>query len=169
MAGGPAPWGGGPSPLAAPPRPRANAAAAATAGILALITAGMLVWFALYNVDIAGQPDVGWSSLEVQNVLGGVIGAVLLVVAAGFTFARKIPGAWTLCVVCVLFTVVDFVSPLLRGADFDAHVKFLFGFARSNGVAIGLSIIFGVLTAIMAAVAGSTKSYGPTTATPYRP
>ncbi|MFI7672244.1 hypothetical protein [Actinophytocola sp. NPDC049390] len=63
-------------------------------GILALVTTGMLVWFALHNVvDAAGpgpQPGV-----VTQNVVGGLTGAGLLLAAAGFTFARKVSGAWT--------------------------------------------------------------------------
>ncbi|MFI9560961.1 hypothetical protein [Nonomuraea endophytica] len=169
MAGGPAPWGGGPSPLAVPPRPRANAAAAVIAGILALITAGMLVWFAL-NDALYGIRHDDWSSLVLQNVIAGVIGAGLLLVAAGFTFARRIPGAWTLCALCGLFVVANLVlAPLLNGTPFGAQFKFLFGFDKVNGTAAGLATIFSALTAIMAAIAGSVKSYGPATAAPPRP
>lgn len=169
MAGGPAPWGGGPSPLAAPPRPRLNAAAAVIAGILALITVGMIVWFALNDALYAIRHD-DWSSLVLQNVLGGVIGAGSLLVAAGFTFARRIPGAWTLCALCVLFVVANLVlAPLLHGTPFGAQFKFLFGFDKINGIAAGLATIFCALTAIMAAIAGSVKSYGLATATPPRP
>lgn len=170
MAYGPAPWGGGPSPLAAPPRPRANAAAAMIAGILALLTAAMFVWFALFNVVNASGPTGRWSSVVSVNVLGGVIGAGVLVVAAGFTFARRISGAWTLCALCALYAVAPFVvAPLLWGTPFDDQLKFLFGFDESDSVAIALAIIFSVPTAIIAAIAGSVKSYGPTTATPPRP
>lgn len=169
MVGGPAPWGGWPSPLAAPPRPRANAAAAVIAGILALLIAGMLVWFALYNVGYATGGTGRWSSLVLQNVLGGVVGAGLLLVAAGFTFARRISGAWTLCALCVLYVVAPLVvAPLLHGTPFGAQLKWIFGFDRSDGVAIALAVIFGVLTAIIAAIAGSVKSYGPSTTMPPR-
>jgi hypothetical protein len=170
MAGGPAPWGGAPSPLAAPPRPRANIAAAVIAGILALLTAGMFVLFALYNVVYPNGPTGRWSSLRLENVFGGVIAAGLLLVAAGFTVARRISGAWTLCGLCLLYVVVTiFVSPLLNGTAFSAQLNFVFGFHKINGIALALAIIFGVLTAIMAAIAGSMKSYGPTTVTPPRP
>lgn len=170
MAGGPAPWGGGPIPLAAPPRPRANAAAAVIAGILALLTAGMLVWFELQNVVYATGPTGRWSSLGLENVITAVISAGALLVAAGFTFARRISGAWTLCALCVLYVVAILVAqPLLGTTTFGAQLKWVFGFHKSNGVAMGLAIIFGVLTAIMAAIAGSVKSYGPTTAPPPRP
>ncbi|TDD18689.1 hypothetical protein [Nonomuraea diastatica] len=62
-------------------------------------------------------------------------------------------------------------ATLLRGTPFGAQLKFVFGFDKSNGVAIGLAITFSVLTAIIAAIAGSVKSdgRGPTTATPPRP
>ncbi|MBB4957608.1 hypothetical protein [Micromonospora polyrhachis] len=170
MAGGPAAWGGGPSLLAMPPRPRANAPTAVIAGILALLTAGMFVWFALYNVVYASAPAGRWSSLVLVNVLGGVVGAGLLLVAAGFTFARMIFGAWALCVLCVLYVVAIFVTaPVLWGTAVSAQLKFVFGFDGGDGIAIGLAIIFGVLTAITAAIAGSVRSYGPTTVTPPRP
>lgn len=169
MAGGPAPWGGGPSPLAAP-RPRANVATAVIAGILALLTAGILVWFALYNVVYANGPTGRWSGLVLENVLTGVIGAGPLLAAAGFTFARRISGAWTLCALCVFYVVAILVAqPLLGSTTFDAQIKWVFGFHKSNGVAMGLAIIFGVLTAITAAIAGSVKSYRPPTVMPPRP
>jgi hypothetical protein len=166
MAGGPAPWGGGPSPLAAPPRPRANTPAAVLAGILAALTAGMLAWFALYNVVYGSGPTGRWSSVVLVNVLGGIIGAGLLLVAAGFTVARRISGAWTLCALCALYVVASiFVAPLLWGTAFSAQLKFVFGFEGGDGVAVALMVIFSVLTAI----ASSVKSYGPTTFTPPRP
>lgn len=168
MAGGPAPWGGGPSPLA-PPRPRANAPAALIAGILALIAVGMLVWFALNDALYAVRHD-DWSSLVLQNVFGGVIGAGALLVAGGFTVARRIPGAWTLCALCVLFVVTNLVlAPLLHGTPFGAQLTFLFGFDKINGIAAGMATIFCALTAIMAAVAAGVKSSGPATAAPPRP
>ena len=44
-------------------------------------------------------------------------------------------------------------SPLLRGESFSAQLDFVFGFRKVTGVAIGLTTIAGVLTAIVAAVA----------------
>ncbi|WP_433178534.1 serine/threonine-protein kinase [Actinoallomurus sp. CA-150999] len=158
------------SPPPHPHMPRANAEAAVIAGILALLTAGILVWFALYNVVYANGPTGRWSSLMLENVFGGVIGAGSLLVAAGFTVARRISGAWTLCALCGLYVVAILVAqPLLGSTTFGAQLTWVFGFHKSNGVAMGLAVIFGVLTAIMAAIAGGVKSYGPTTATPLRP
>ncbi|WP_414940900.1 hypothetical protein [Amycolatopsis sp. cmx-11-51] len=143
------------------PRARANAAAAVIAGALALLTVVMLVWFVLYNVVHANGPTGHWSGVEVQNVVFGVISAGALVVAAGFTFARRISGAWTLCGLCALFAVaMIFATPLLRGTPLDAQLKWIFGFDKGNGVAIALAVIFAVLTASMAAIAGSVRSYG---------
>ncbi|WP_218040102.1 serine/threonine-protein kinase [Actinomadura sp. WMMB 499] len=157
----------GPHPYAPRPRARANAAAAVVAGSLALLNACMLGWFALYNIGQVGGPTGQWSGVVVQNVIGGVIGAGSLLVAAGFTFARRISAAWTLCGMCVLY-VVAMISlvPLLHGTPLAAQLEFLFGFEGSNGVAIGLAIIFSALTAIVAAVAGSLKSHGPAAAPP---
>ncbi|MCP2322378.1 hypothetical protein HDA40_000885 [Hamadaea flava] len=158
---------GGPSPLSGKPRPRANAVAAMIAASLALLAAAMLCWFALHDVVYALGSTDRWSSLVLQNVIGGVGGAGALVVLAGFTFARMIPGAWTLCGLCVLYVVVTLVvSPLLRGIAVSDQFTFVFGFERSNGIAIALAVIFSVLTAVTAAVAGTVKSYGPTSAGP---
>lgn len=150
-----------------PTRPRAHATAAMIAGILALLTAGMLVWFVLYNVHHANGPTGRWDSVTVLNVFGGLIGAGVLLVAAWFTFARRLSGAWTLCALCGVYSVAPFfAAPLLLGTDFGAQAKFVLGFDKSNGVAIGLSIIFGALTAMAAAVAGSVKSHETVKSTP---
>ncbi|TDD60114.1 hypothetical protein E1293_45975 [Actinomadura darangshiensis] len=149
------------------PGPRANAAASVIAGILALLTAVMLVWFALYNVVLATGANGRWSSVELVNMLGGIAGAGLLLVAAGFTFARRISGAWTLCGLCVLYvTATIFLAPLLWGTSLGAQLEFVFGFDQGDGVAVALAVIFSVLTAAMAAIAGGVKSYEPTAAVP---
>ncbi|MBB5084054.1 hypothetical protein [Nonomuraea endophytica] len=134
------------------------------AGILALLTAAMLAWFALHNVVYAIGPTGGWSSVVLLNVAGGLISAVVVLVPAGFTFARRIPGAWTLCALCALYSVTPFVmAPLLFGTAFDVQLTFLFAFDEGDSIAIALAIIFAALTAIMAAIAGSTRSHRPTT------
>ncbi|MEU3621954.1 hypothetical protein BS329_02870 [Amycolatopsis coloradensis] len=157
--GGPAPWGGAPGVPTPRPKPRANAAAAMIAGVLALLTAAMLVWFVLYNVVHAGGAG-HWSGVEVQNVVFGVISSGALVVAAGFTFARRISGAWTLCGLCALSAVAMVVAaPLVWGTPLGAQLKWIFSFDKSNGVAIALAVIFAVLTASVALIAGSVWSY----------
>ncbi|WP_233611518.1 hypothetical protein [Amycolatopsis sp. WAC 01376] len=151
--GGPAQWGG------APPKPRANAVAAVIAGVLALLAAGMLVWFALYNVVVAAEAEGRSPGITVQNMASGVISAVVLVVAAGFTFARKIAGAWTLFGLCVFYVVAVFVgTPLVWGTPFGAQVKWLFSFDDSDSTAMALTIFLAVLTAITSAIAASVKS-----------
>lgn len=157
--GGPAQWSAGPG-QAASPKPRANVVAAVIAGVLALLAAGMLVWFALYNVAVAVEADGRLAGITVQNMFSGVISAVVLVVAAGFTFARRIPGAWTLFGLCVFYVVAVFVgTPLVWGTPFGAQVKWLFSFDDSDSTAMALTIILAVLTAITAAIAASVKSY----------
>ncbi|MFI6904721.1 hypothetical protein ACIBKY_25900 [Nonomuraea sp. NPDC050394] len=139
------------------------------AGVLALIAVGMLVWFALNDALYAiGHDD--WSRMVLQNVFGGLIGAGSLLVAAGFTVARRIAGAWTLCGLCGFYVVANLVlAPLLNGTPFGAQLTFLFGFDKVNGTAAGLATLFCALTAIMAAIAGSVKSSGPATAVSPRP
>ncbi|MBB5851853.1 hypothetical protein ACFQ05_01115 [Amycolatopsis umgeniensis] len=141
-------------------KPRANATAAVITGSLALLTAAMLVWFALYNVVYAGGSEGGWSGPVLQNVVGGIVTAGLLVVAAGFTFARRIAGAWTLFGLCAFYVVAVFLAaPLVWGTPFGTQVQWIFGFDKSNGVATALASVFGFLTAVMAAIAGSVRSY----------
>ncbi|MBF9067208.1 protein kinase [Streptacidiphilus sp. NEAU-YB345] len=159
ITGRPAPWGGAARPTPRP-RSRANTAAAVTSGVLALVTAAMLAWFALCN--ITGESTTYWSSLAWENVLGGFVSAALLVPSAAFTFARRLPGAWTLCAQCVVYVVSIFVmNPVLQGTGFGPQLDFVLGFHRSNGIAIGLAAIFGLLTAITAAIAGSVTSPTP--------
>ncbi|GAA2629884.1 serine/threonine-protein kinase [Actinomadura fulvescens] len=158
------------SPRPQPPRPRANATAAVIASILALLIAVVLVFFALYNVVHASGPNGRWTSGVLVNVLGGVIAAGATSAAAGFTFARRISGAWTLCALCALYVLATiFMAPLLHGTTLSAQLKFLFGFDQTDDAAAGLALIFSALTAIIAAIAGSLKSYAPTTATPPHP
>ncbi|WP_410661743.1 hypothetical protein [Amycolatopsis sp. lyj-112] len=140
-------------------RPKAHAVASPIAGVLAVIAAGMHVWFALYNIEVASSRE-HWTGLEWVNVVGSVLSALFLLVAAGFTFARKIGGAWTLCFLGAFFTAATFLSPLMRGADVGAHLAFIFGFEKSNGVAVFLASAFGVLTATVAAFAAGMKSDG---------
>ncbi|MEU3769110.1 hypothetical protein AB0E55_29000 [Amycolatopsis keratiniphila] len=143
------------------PKPRANAPAAVIAGVLALLAAAMLVWFALYNVFVATEANGGLSAITVQNMLSGALSAVVLVIAAGFTFARRIPGVWTLFGFCVFYVVAVFVGmPLVWGTPFSSQVKWLFSFDDGDSTAMALMIVLCVLAAVAAAIAGSVKSYG---------
>ncbi|MFI7120980.1 hypothetical protein [Amycolatopsis sp. NPDC049868] len=143
------------------PKPRANAPAAVIAGVLALLAAAMLIWFALYNVFVAADVNGRWTGLMVQNAVFGVLAAGSLVVVAGFTFARRIPGAWTLFGLCVFSLVLVFVgTPLVSGTPLGAQVKWLFSFDDGDSTAMALMIVFSVLAAVAAAIAGSVKSPG---------
>ncbi len=139
------------------PRPKANAVASPIAGVLAVLAAGAQIWFALHNIADAGTRD-RWVGLDYVNVVGGFAAAGCLLVAAGFTFARKVAGAWTLCFVGAFFTAAIFLSPLMRGADVAAHLAFVFGFAKANGIAVLLTIVFSTLAAIVAAYAAGMKT-----------
>lgn len=143
-------------PVHAPisPRRRANAAASVVAGVLGVVTAGVFVWFAIYCLDYNGPTDQ-WTDQGWVNVLGGFIGGVWILVAAGFTFARRLGGVWALFAMALLFVILEFLTPLMWGTDFATHMDFVFGFAKTNGVAVGLATIFGFLTMLAAAVAGS--------------
>jgi hypothetical protein len=144
--------------------------AAVIAGVLALVTAGMLVWFALTNVILVIELPGSLTSGVMVNVVGGLVYAGLLMVAAGLTFARFVFGAWTLCGLCAFHAVATFaLAPLVWGTPFSDQLRFVFGFGDSDDTAAGLALIFSVLTVITAAIAGSVKSYGPPAATPPRP
>lgn len=143
-----------PQPYGAPVRLRANPVASVLAGLLAVLTAGLLVWFAAANIAAYDTP---WPSVVRTNVIGGFFSAGLLVIAALFTFARKVAGAWTVFVISLLFAIMIVSTPLMRGDDLGAHFDFVFGFHKTTGVAIGLSTIACVLTAVVAVVAAVAK------------
>lgn len=168
------PQPGPPRPGPVPRRPRANFAAAMIAGILGLLTVAMIVWFALpVAVDaIAGGPaGIGPPTPETfVYVIGSFFFVFLLSVAGGFTFARRIPGAWTLCALCAFFVVGVLAQPLLWGFPWGELFATLFDFGHpSQYIPIGLALIFCVPTAITAAIAGGLKSYKPASTPPPRP
>lgn len=141
-------------PYPQPVRPRANPGASVLAGLLALLTACLLVWFAVANIEAFVKP---WPSVVTVNVIGGFCAAGLLAIIAVFTFARTIAGAWTLIVTNVFFVVINIVAPLLRSQSLGAHLDWMFGFHKATGVAIGLTMFACVLTAVTAAVAAVAK------------
>lgn len=143
-------------PRPQPVRLRANPGASVLAGLLALLTAGLLLWFAVANMQEHDYPEP-WPSVVRTNVIGGFGAAGVLVIAAMFTFARTLVGAWTLGIVCLFFATMIIITPLLRAQDVGAHLDWVFGFHKATGVAIGLTVIAGVLTAIVAAVAAVAK------------
>ncbi|SDM68626.1 hypothetical protein SAMN04489726_2904 [Allokutzneria albata] len=126
------------------------------AGLLALLAAGLLVWFAVADMLANSTPEP-WPDVVRMNVIGGFTAAGLLVIAAVFTFARMVAGAWTLGVASLFFVIMNIIAPLLRGESVSAHLSFLFGFHKTTGVAIGLATIVCALTAIVAAVAAVAK------------
>jgi len=146
----------------APPKARANLVAAMIAGGLAVLTACMLIWFVLYNVVFAmAATGGGLAPVVVVNLIAGVLAIGALVVTAAFTFARRIPGAWTLCGVSAFYVVAMLLgAPLVFGTPVVDQFRWIFSFEKSNGVAIALAVLFCALTAIAAAVAASVKSYG---------
>lgn len=143
-------------PFGAPVRLRANPGASVLAGLLALLTAGLLIWFAVANMREHDYP-APWPSVVRTNVIGGFGAAGVLVIAAVFTFARTLVGASTLGVASLFFVTMIIVTPLLRGQDVSAHLDWVYGFHKATGVAIGLTTIVGVPTGIVAAVAAVAK------------
>ncbi|KZB86549.1 hypothetical protein [Amycolatopsis regifaucium] len=146
-----------PQQFGAPVRLRANPVASILAGLLALLTAGLLVWFAVANILVNNFPEP-WPSGVWINVVGGFCSAGLLVVLAVFTFLRTVAGAWTLGAINVFFVIMNLVfSPLAHGVSFGSQLDFVFGFHKATGIAVGLTTIFGTLTAIIAFVAAIAR------------
>lgn len=160
MADGPPPVDSEPGPSAAPPKPRAKAAAAKTAAALAVVTVVLYVWFGLQDIFYLDQGMTGGLTGGVLlNVLGSAVGGGVLLIAAGFTFARRIPGAWTLCGLCVFYAVANIlISPLARGIPIGDQLTWLFGFDKANGIAAGLASIFSLFTALAAAIAAGSAT-----------
>lgn len=149
------PWGAAPRP------PKAHPVAALIAGVLAMLTAVLLIWFAYISADFATSAEGGWTALAVQNVASGLIGAAALIAAGGLTLARKIPAAWTLAGLCALYVILTFIAPLVRGTPLRDQITWIFGFQKLNGVIIGLTMILSILTATIAAMAAAMKTYEP--------
>ncbi|WP_116200274.1 hypothetical protein [Amycolatopsis circi] len=147
---------GFPSPTPAVVRRRANLPAGAVAAALAGCMAIALVWFVFANVLIGG-PFGEWSGMVWTNVVCGLISAFAVVVPAGFLLARHIWAAWTLFGLCLLYVVVIVAVPMPAGTSFGAHLDFVLGFHKSNGVPIGLATIFAFLTAIAAVVSATVR------------
>lgn len=143
-----------------PPRhkPRASTGLAVTAGVLGVLTAAMLAWFAIYNVGDDVTIDGETPSVIKINIIFGFIAAAVLLTAAAFTLARMIVGAWTLCGLTLFCVVMIFASPLLRGEPMSHYLDWVFGFEKSNGVAMALTVIIGAATAVVAALAGALRS-----------
>ena len=136
-------------PYPQPVRLRANAGASVLAGLLAFLTAGLLVWFALANMQEHDYP-APWPSVVRTNVIGGFCAAGVLILAAVCTVARTVAGAWLLGVTTLFFVTMIIITPVLRGQDVSAHLDWVFGFHKATGAAIGLTTIAGVLTAVAA-------------------
>ncbi|TVT60578.1 hypothetical protein FNH05_04215 [Amycolatopsis rhizosphaerae] len=147
---------GFPPPIPVPVRRRANLPAGAVAAALAGCTAIALVWFVLANVLIGG-PFHEWSGMVWLNVVAGLVSAFVLVVPVAFLLARRVWAAWTLFGLCLLYVVAVVVVPMPPGTSFGAHLDFVLGFHKSNGVPIGLATIFAFLTAIAAVVSATVR------------
>ncbi|MDH6142796.1 putative Ser/Thr protein kinase [Kitasatospora sp. GP30] len=145
---------GVPPSYPAPVRRRAPVPADAFAAALAGCTAIALVWFVLANVLIGGSVTE-WRSSVWMNVVSGLLATLALLVPAAFLLKRHVWAAWTLFGLSLLCVVGLFLPQ--PGTSFDAHLHFVLGFHRSNGVAIGLALIFSFLTAIAAVIAATAR------------
>ncbi|MFI5981465.1 protein kinase [Streptomyces sp. NPDC051555] len=137
-------------PQRQPTARRPSSVAAVAAGLLALVSAGLLVAFALLNSEQAGA-DAPWTGVTRMNVIGGLVSAALLVWLGVSMLTRTAAPARTLAVVCGLMAVTTLVVQPLLGVAFSAQLDFVFGFHKPTGVMIGLATVFELLTATAAA------------------
>ncbi|MFE3172403.1 hypothetical protein ACFXPA_02345 [Amycolatopsis sp. NPDC059090] len=148
---------GFPSPTPALARRRTNLPAGVVAAVLGGCTVIALVWFVFANLVIGG-PFSKWPGMVWTNVVCGLISAFAVAVPAGFLLARHVWAAWTLFGLCLLYVVVVVAVPMPVGTSFSAHLDFVLGFHKSNGVPIGLATIFAFLTAIAALVSATVRT-----------
>lgn len=148
-------------PYGEPERPRANAGAAAVAGILGILAAGAMAWVVIDFVISAGMGDADswngqmWAIVIVRGVL-----ALLLLVLAGLTFARKIGAAWTLFLVALVGAATILLEPLVFEVPIGDWFELLFQFSGGGAIAIVVASGLALLTAIFALFAGALKSGG---------
>lgn len=153
-------YGAPQQPYGEPERVRANAGAAALAGILGVLAAGALIWTVveyfvnLEGVDVGDWPSELWTIVIVRGVL-----ALLILVLAFLTLARKIGAAWTLVLIALLGAATVILEPLVL-ERFEGWFDQLFQFEDTMSIAVVAAAGLSLLTAIFALFAGALKSGG---------
>lgn len=150
-------YGGPQQPYAEPGAPRASAGAAGLAGVLGLLTAAALVWtvieyFVNFEIPMDAWPSEVWIVVIVRAAL-----ALLLLVLAGVTMARRIGAAWSLVLLGLLAAATVVLEPLVSGS-FDGWFEALFEFGDTSSIAMVAAGGLGLLTAIFAIFAGASRS-----------
>ncbi|HEY3687566.1 MAG TPA: hypothetical protein VGL93_31295 [Streptosporangiaceae bacterium] len=107
---------------------------------------------------LIGGSFAEWSFAVWEDVVAGLVAAAGLVVPAGFLLARRVWAAWTLFGLSLLYVVVAVLVPMPPGTSFGAHLHFVLGFQHSNGISIGLAMVFGALTAVAAVIAAVVRT-----------
>lgn len=139
---------------------RANAGASALAGILGVLAAAGLAWVVIeYFTNFDLEPDVWPSEVWIVVAVRGVI-ALLLILVAGLTLARKVAAAWLLVVLGLLAAATVLLEPLVFGSDIGAWFDELFAFNESVSIAMVAGAGLGLLAAVFAVFAGSMTSGG---------
>lgn len=136
---------------------KANAGAAALAGILGLLAAGALVWTV---VEYFVSADIGideWPTEVLVIVIVRAALALLLLIVASLTLARKIGAAWTLVILGLVTAATIVLEPIVLGR-FDGWFDRLFAFEDTGSIGIVVAAGLGLLAAIIALFAGSMKS-----------
>lgn len=149
-------YGAQPQPQYGNPGPaRANAGAAAFAGILGLLTAGALIWSVIEYVaqGIDTMPDQLWTSLIIRGVL-----AVLVLIIAGLTLARKVGAAWTLVILGLITAATVILEALVLEFPIGEWLESMFEFTDTMSISFVVAAGLGLLTAIIALFAGAMKS-----------
>lgn len=151
-------YGGPPQSFDPPEADRTSAGAAAFAGILGLLTAGALIWVVVeYFVNTAGGVDAFSGEVWTFVIVRGVL-ALLVLAFAGMTLARKISGAWALALFALITAATVLLEPLVLELGIGDWFEALFQFEDTASIGVVVAAGLGLLTAIVAAIAGSTRS-----------
>lgn len=156
-------YGAPQQPYGEPERVRANAGAAALAGILGILAAGALIWTVVEwiigseGTDLGDWPGELWTIVIVRAVL-----ALLILVLALLTLARKIGAAWTLFLAGLLGAATIVLEPLVLEVPMSLWFEQLFEFGDRMSIGIVAAAGLSLLAAIFALLAGAMKSGGQT-------
>lgn len=138
-------------------RPRAGATAI-VAGLVGLLAAGALAWvvfewFTAFDEAGTPMPNALWVVVGVRAGL-----AFLLLGLAVGTLARRVSAAWLLMLVALLTAATVILEPLVLEVELGGWVQLMFEFEDSFAIAIVLASGLGLLTALLAIVAGATRA-----------
>jgi hypothetical protein len=140
-------------------RPRTGAIGI-VAGLVALLAAGAMgwvvyEWYTAFDESGTPMPNQLWVVVGVRAAL-----VVLLIGLGVAALARRVAGAWLLVVVALLAVATLVLEPLVLRLDVGGWVELMVELRDSFATAIVLASALGLLTALLAIAAGSTRADG---------